>query len=555
MRRHCDGQCSGQSTMTQDCDECAVKNGGCDHRCKNVPGSYSCSCKTGYKKSGLKCEKLQCPTPTRPSNGKLESCHDRSYRGSCKVTCYRGYYLNGPSVRYCLTSGNSVKWTGSTPTCQVKTCQRLPDPQNGQIRPEICKTAPKHGQRCTFSCNAGYTGSESTSYSITCEDGSWRRSSTGFYCSDRTPPKFNNNCPIFLNVSADSGQTSATVYWNKVSATDSGSRVTLSVEPEGASSPRTFPEGTNTITYFATDASNNRASCQLKVTVHVLRCPVLYAPPDGKLLDYSCGNVYGSVCRIECNTGFTLKGSNKRQCQKKNSNDMYWTGTPTRCEIVQCPFFPIPDNAIKSGYGCIGTGGFANYSTTCLTSCKTGFEGSNKRTCLETGQWSGSQLVCSAITCPSINTKSEGLVVKPDSCANGNLSYATECRFTCKEGYQLIGTGLKTCTQSARMLPAVNPSCKDVAPPKFLSCPENIFVTAAREKTSSKVEWVIPDVIDNSGIPPNVTQHGKNSGTIFNQGDHIIRYSATDKKGNLAECTFKVVVSGNFLFLNPNEEF
>jgi len=88
-----------------------------------------------------------------------------------------------------------------------------------------------------------------------------------------------------------------------------------------------------------------------------------------------------------------------------------------------------------------------------------------------------------------------------------------------------------------------------------LSCPENIFVTAAREKTSSKVEWVIPDVIDNSGIPPNVTQHGKNSGTIFNQGDHIIRYSATDKKGNLAECTFKVVVSGNFLFLNLNEEF
>ena len=86
--------------------------------------------------------------------------------------------------------------------------------------------------------------------------------------ADRTPPRFKNNCPIFLNVSADSGKTSATVYWNKVSATDSGGRVTLSVEPEGASSPRTFPEGTNTITYLATDVSNNRASCQLKVTVH-----------------------------------------------------------------------------------------------------------------------------------------------------------------------------------------------------------------------------------------------------------------------------------------------
>lgn len=86
----------------------------------------------------------------------------------------------------------------------------------------------------------------------------------------------------------------------------------------------------------------------------------------------------------------------------------------------------------------------------------------------------------------------------------------------------------------------------DVASPKFFPCPKNIFVTAAREKESSKVEWDMPDVIDNSGIPPNVTLHGKHSGTIFDPGDHVIRYSATDKRGNLAECTFKVVVSGNF---------
>ena len=64
----------------------------------------------------------------------------------------------------------------------------------------------------------------------------------------------------------------------------------------------------------------------------VLRCPVLYAPPNGKLHDYSCGNIYGSVCRIECNIGFTLKGSNLRKCDKRDNHEVYWTGAPTICQ-------------------------------------------------------------------------------------------------------------------------------------------------------------------------------------------------------------------------------
>lgn len=166
-----------------------------------------CVCRTGKATSsqGQEKKELQCPTPKKPSNGKLVSCNDRSFQGSCKITCDRGYYLHGPSVRYCATSGNSLKWTGNTPTCRVKTCKSLTKPQNGQVMPEICTTAPKHRQKCTFSCNAGYTGSKNTPFSITCDDGHWS-SSTVFYCSDLTPPKF-DNCPSPLNVSADSGST------------------------------------------------------------------------------------------------------------------------------------------------------------------------------------------------------------------------------------------------------------------------------------------------------------------------------------------------------------
>ena len=70
----------------------------------------------------------------------------------------------------------------------VKTCKGLTKPQNGRVTPEICTTAPKHLQKCTFSCNVGYTGSKRTPFSITCYDGRWS-SSTGFYCSGKRKKK------------------------------------------------------------------------------------------------------------------------------------------------------------------------------------------------------------------------------------------------------------------------------------------------------------------------------------------------------------------------------
>ena len=41
-----------------DIDECTVDNGGCEDGCKNVIGSFICSCPSfgdGFKASGTKC--------------------------------------------------------------------------------------------------------------------------------------------------------------------------------------------------------------------------------------------------------------------------------------------------------------------------------------------------------------------------------------------------------------------------------------------------------------------------------------------------------------------
>ena len=52
-----------------DINECAKYDGGCQHNCTNTNGSYSCSCRAGYKLNEDQhnctedslCDKLHCP--------------------------------------------------------------------------------------------------------------------------------------------------------------------------------------------------------------------------------------------------------------------------------------------------------------------------------------------------------------------------------------------------------------------------------------------------------------------------------------------------------------
>ena len=58
-RRNCDNpspayggrDCVGSSTESMDCDECEYNNGGCEHRCIDYDGRYTCACNSGYKAS------------------------------------------------------------------------------------------------------------------------------------------------------------------------------------------------------------------------------------------------------------------------------------------------------------------------------------------------------------------------------------------------------------------------------------------------------------------------------------------------------------------------
>ena len=83
-----------------------------------------------------------------------------------------------------------------------------------------------------------------------------------------------------------------------------------------------------------------------------------------------------------------------------------------------------------------------------------------------------------------------------------------------------------------------------MSPPSFgATCPPNIHAYAERNRRTANVNWNEPNATDNAGVPQ-LVRSGKMPGKEFDEGIHTIRYTATDAIGNIAECTFKVTVSG-----------
>ncbi|XP_045124302.1 sushi, von Willebrand factor type A, EGF and pentraxin domain-containing protein 1-like isoform X1 [Portunus trituberculatus] len=137
----------------QDCtdiNECGENNGGCDQRCINSPGSFSCLCNVGYElftengtagfhidqsESGLRdgdryqlnktCVRKMCPTLTSPENGILLDTRKMFHYGDMvSFQCNFGYVMVGTDTLVCTSSGI---WNGTLPECRYASCELLPD--------------------------------------------------------------------------------------------------------------------------------------------------------------------------------------------------------------------------------------------------------------------------------------------------------------------------------------------------------------------------------------------------------------------------------------------
>ncbi|XP_060073519.1 deleted in malignant brain tumors 1 protein-like [Ylistrum balloti] len=272
---------------------------------------------------------------------------------------------------------------------QAVPCSSLQAPQNGQITPANCTSGQSGGGAvCQVSCNAGYFLYGQSN--VTClSNGQWSNYGQNFICRDNQPPVV--TCPANMQVSANKGAQTATVTWQKPTATDnSGSNVVVF---QNMQSPTTLGAGTYTVNAMAYDPSGQSASCSFTIKVTVLTCPPLNPPTNAVIASPTCGSYYGASCQISCQSGYQLKGNSYVSCDKSGTGSPAWTLAGRSCVLLTCPKPLLPGNGKITSCTSPYTVG-----TLCVQSCNKGFSaigGTTNLQCQSNGVWAGQTLTCS----------------------------------------------------------------------------------------------------------------------------------------------------------------
>ncbi|XP_070552541.1 uncharacterized protein [Ptychodera flava] len=210
--------------------------------------------------------------------------------------------------------------------------------------------------------------------------------------------------------------------------------------------------------------------------------------------------------------------------------------------VISCTQLSPPSNAYKS---CDADN---LYGSTCTFNCLAGYylSGSSTKTCGRTGSWSGSSASCHRRTCqPPLKNIEHGSV----SCTDSNYQYSV-CLYTCENGYTVSTISSIVCSgpSGTSSSPSAQwsgspPTCIDVEPPQFSFCPDSQKIYASEGSSEVTVTWDQPIADDNSLENVSVVlSEGSPPASTFDQGYHIIKYTATDSAGNTGTCLFSILV-------------
>ncbi|XP_048039857.1 sushi, von Willebrand factor type A, EGF and pentraxin domain-containing protein 1 isoform X2 [Megalobrama amblycephala] len=273
----------------------------------------------------------------------------------------------------------------------------------------------------------------------------------------------------------------------------------------------------------------------LNNTCQVVVCPVLSPPENGFFIQNVCNNQFNSACGVRCLTGFDLQGDGIRLCQP----DGTWSGVQPSCRVRSCPDLSPPHHGVLN---CSER--TAPYRLECSVRCEQGYrlQGRGRLTCLANSQWSGPQPRCVEVRCPPIVTLKH-IHLSPSTCGENEVKTGTSCQLTCPRSYRLLGDSEVKCLPSGNWSENLHKAtCTDIEPP-WIQCPGDVITETDEHQRSANVSLSAPMLRDNSGdeVVVQVTPV-LNPMQPFPIGTEFITYTATDRTGNKANCSFTVTV-------------
>ncbi|XP_073535892.1 CUB and sushi domain-containing protein 3 isoform X7 [Phyllobates terribilis] len=415
------------------------------------------------------CQITSCGELPVPPNGKKIGTQT-TFGSTAIFTCDSGFMLVGSVVRECLSSG---LWSGTETRCLAGHCGTPELIVNGQVIGE------NYGYRDTvvYQCNPGFRLIGS-SVRICQQDHNW---------SGQLPSCVPISCghpgsPIY-------GRTSGNGFnYNDV--------VTFSCNMGYVMQGPTRAQ-----------CQANRQWSHPPPICKVVNCTDPGIPENSiRESKIEHGNfTYGTVVFYDCNPGYYLFGSSVLVCQPNGQ----WDKSLPECIMIDCGHPGVPPNAIISGekftfgstvhYSCTGRRTLIGHSTrTCQLNgqwsgslphcsgdasgwcgdpgvpahgsregtefrtkntmrftCEAGYvlHGSEERTCLSNGSWTGRQPECKAVQCGNPGTTANGRVFRVDG-----TTFSSSVIYSCVDGYILSGSNIRQCTVNGTWSGAL-PNC------------------------------------------------------------------------------------------------
>ncbi|XP_051576791.1 sushi, von Willebrand factor type A, EGF and pentraxin domain-containing protein 1 isoform X5 [Myxocyprinus asiaticus] len=270
-------------------------------------------------------------------------------------------------------------------------------------------------------------------------------------------------------------------------------------------------------------------------TCQVVVCPVLPPPENGFFVQNVCNNKFNSACGVRCMPGFDLQGDGIRLCQP----DGTWSGVQPSCRVRSCPDLSPPHHGELN---CSERS--APYRLECSVRCEKGYrlQGRARLTCLANSQWSGPQPRCVEVRCPPLVTLKH-IHLSPPGCGETEVGTGASCQLSCPLGYSLLGDSEVRCLPSGNWSDNLyKATCSDTEPP-WIQCPGDVITETDEHQRSANISLSAPMLRDNTGdeVVVRVTPV-LNPMQPFPIGIELITYTATDRTGNKANCSFTVTV-------------
>ncbi|CAK8696725.1 unnamed protein product [Clavelina lepadiformis] len=423
-----DGSWSEEFIVCSDINECSDSISPCHSAasCTNLPGSYSCECRSGYSGDGTNCMKLKCADITAPSNGNMVSSASVSFSIGDIVTftCNRGYTLVGePEV----TCRSSLSWTARPPICQdINECE-----ESHPCHSNAACLDTRGGYTCE--CEDGYSGDGVECQANTCDDiispsGGTFSATNGFFVGS----VITFSCAQGYDLVGLSVLTCMiNSQWSeRVPVCEDIDECALGHTCRGVSAICTNTPGSYTCRCPDEWTGDPRRECFAPVcsTPPEVSRAVFSEPADGQQYQLN------EVVTYTCMSGYSLTGSGTATC---STNNQWFSNNPSSCiDIDECA---SPREFCHLRAHCTNLPG--SYSC----SCRDGYVGDGVNT-------------CEAVTCDLPTT----------TLVNGRISqFALPLKagititYTCNQGYIIRGSNRITCLNTGR-LSGDPPTCRDI---------------------------------------------------------------------------------------------